>query len=184
MSKGDLAFYILIGLVFEPICFSVTTLCLFAEPPSHGRTIMARVTISALSQALDLYQRDVACYPTIDQGLQALRVNPGINRWGGPYLVRDIPPDPWGRAYLYRIVAEGKPEIASFGRDGKLGGRGDDQDISSLRLNEPIMPSEAEARWEIGRAVAAVAAPAGGLGYLVLPWWIRRLRRPSGRILP
>jgi hypothetical protein len=135
--------------------------------------------IATFSQALDLYERDVGSFPTPDEGLQALRENPGVARWAGPYLVSDLPPDPWGRAYVYRLTNEGKPEIISLGRDGKVGGRGDDQDISSLRPDETILPSAEEARWEIERVAAIFVAPVCGIGYLLLPWIFSRFRKAA-----
>lgn len=40
----------------------------------------------------------------------------------------DVPADPWGRRYLYRLE-EGKPVIECLGKDGLPGGEGLDADL-------------------------------------------------------
>jgi general secretion pathway protein G len=67
--------------------------------------------------------------------MQALRVKPqGITKWEGPYLPKDIPPDPWGNPYQYKSPGDHGPfDIISFGSDGKPGGEGEDLDIVSWK---------------------------------------------------
>ena len=79
------------------------------------RMARARAQISVFITALDVYRLDTGQFPTTAQGLQALRHNPGVQDWGGPYLPVDIPLDPWKREYQYRRDAEGKAEVLSFG---------------------------------------------------------------------
>lgn len=88
--------------------------------------------IQAFGKALDQYRLDVGRYPSTDQGLQALMKAPGgESRWQGPYLQKDVPPDPWGRAYRYQNPgANGKDyDLVSFGKDGAPGGSGEDADV-------------------------------------------------------
>jgi general secretion pathway protein G len=49
--------------------------------------------------------------------------------------VTSIPPDPWGNPYVYHVPGpDGEPyEIVSLGEDGREGGTGDAEDLSSLR---------------------------------------------------
>lgn len=91
----------------------------------------AKTQISAFESALGAYRLDVGSFPTTDQGLQALRVQPpGVENWDGPYLPKDIPLDPWGHPYVYRCPSEhGDFEIISYGADGREGGEGMNQDI-------------------------------------------------------
>lgn len=91
----------------------------------------AKAQIEAFSHALDAYRIDVGSYPETAVGLQALRVAPADQkRWNGPYLLKDIPNDPWGHPYQYRKPGtHGEYEILSLGRDGAPGGTGDDADI-------------------------------------------------------
>ena len=50
------------------------------------------------------------------------------------YLRKGVPLDPWGRAYVYRSPGEVNPEsydLLSYGRDGAVGGQGEDADVTS-----------------------------------------------------
>jgi len=94
---------------------------------------VARAQIDALEKALEQYRLDLGKYPTTEQGLAALNVSPsGEAKWAGPYLRKEAPPDPWGRAYVYRFPGEhGDFDLVSLGRDGRPGGEGEDQDIGN-----------------------------------------------------
>lgn len=62
-------------------------------------------------------------------------VTPDVN--GQTFLdTRSLPKDPWGRGYEYDPPGPGspKPRIRSLGRDGQLGGEGDDADIDNFSL--------------------------------------------------
>jgi len=93
----------------------------------------ASAQIDALDKALDQYRLDVGQYPTSEQGLTSLMRRPqGVTRWNGPYLKREVPPDPWGRPYVYRQPGQhGDFDLFSLGRDGQAGGIGDDADITN-----------------------------------------------------
>ena len=78
----------------------------------RSREVVARIEIDSLLTALDCYRMEVGAFPTEEQGLAALRVNPGVKGWNVPYLPRDIPRDPWGMPYEYRIVA-GRPHVTA-----------------------------------------------------------------------
>jgi len=92
---------------------------------------VARAQIEALEKALDQYRLDVRHYPNAEQGLEALVTKPSNEaNWGGPYLKKAVPNDPWGRAYVYRVPGQkGEFDLFSLGRDGKPGGTGEDADI-------------------------------------------------------
>lgn len=94
---------------------------------------VARAQIESFSQALDQYRLDVGQYPSSEQGLPALRAAPPQTvRWQGPYLKRDIPNDPWGRAYVYRRPGQhGDFDLLSLGADGQAGGDGENADVTS-----------------------------------------------------
>ena len=99
----------------------------------QARQTAARTQIAEFSTAFDLFRLDVGRYPTMEQGLGALRIAPaGVNNWDGPYLQRDIIADPWGTAYVYRIPGEhGDFDLISYGADGVEGGEDDNRDIVS-----------------------------------------------------
>jgi general secretion pathway protein G len=91
----------------------------------------AKNQIAEIEGALDLFRLDAGRYPTADEGLQALRIRPSaVQNWDGPYLRKDLVPDPWGKTYVYRQPGEhGDFDLISFGADGQEGGEGDAADI-------------------------------------------------------
>ncbi|MSQ47171.1 MAG: type II secretion system protein GspG [Deltaproteobacteria bacterium] len=88
------------------------------------RPKIARTQMSELGTALDMFKLDVGRYPNSQEGLQALRQNPGgLARWDGPYLKKDVPVDPWDHVYVYRSPGESGPyDLLSHGADGTSGG--------------------------------------------------------------
>ena len=76
--------------------------------------------IQALELSLRLFHDQTGRYPTDSEGLEALRSNPGIPKWDGPYFAIPIPSDRWGSPFRYSIV-DGKPRIVSAGPDKSFG---------------------------------------------------------------
>lgn len=98
----------------------------------------AKSQIDIFALALDSYRLDNDVFPTSAQGLDALRAAPTAGEpprnWRGPYLRKAIPHDPWGRPYVYVSPGKENPtsyDVYSLGRDGVIGGEGDDADITS-----------------------------------------------------
>lgn len=89
--------------------------------------------INALGKALDQYRIDTGHYPTSEQGLNALMQMPNNEpKWAGPYLIKKVPLDPWGKAYLYKSPGDNAEyDLYSLGKDGLVGGVQDAQDITS-----------------------------------------------------
>jgi general secretion pathway protein G len=101
---------------------------------SDARVRSAQLQIDSLAAALDLLYLDTGRYPSESEGLQALiKRSPSIDRWNGPYLQQsELPMDPWGRAYEYRVPGtKGPYDIVSLGSDGRQGGTDDASDIYS-----------------------------------------------------
>lgn len=105
----------------------------FLRQEEKAKIKAARAQIELLSTALDTLRLDVGRYPTTQEGLEALRRQPGgMERWDGPYLKREVPLDPWGKAYAYRSPGEHGPyDLLSYGADGTPGGEGDNRDVTS-----------------------------------------------------
>jgi general secretion pathway protein G len=97
---------------------------------------IARAQIDSLGKALDTYRLDIGAYPTTDQGLQALITKPdGVDRWAGPYLQKQVPPDPWSRPYRYKEPGDhGDFDLYSYGADGQPGGTGENVDINNWEV--------------------------------------------------
>ncbi|HXF16527.1 MAG TPA: type II secretion system major pseudopilin GspG [Burkholderiales bacterium] len=107
--------------------------------PDEARIIAAKQDIASLLQALKLYRLDNHRYPSSEQGLQALVVQPTgtpvpPNWKAGGYIER-LPKDPWGNAYQYlNPGVHGEIDVFSLGADGAPGGEGNDADIGSWSL--------------------------------------------------
>jgi general secretion pathway protein G len=99
-----------------------------------ARVAAARTDISNLMQALKLYRLDNQRYPSAEQGLQALVVQPTAGpaplNWK-PYIDK-LPNDPWGKPYQFMNPGlKGEVDILSLGADGQVGGVGKNADIGS-----------------------------------------------------
>jgi general secretion pathway protein G len=99
------------------------------EKKAKQRAAMGQIAL--FETTLDTFRLDVGRYPTTEEGLEALRVNPGTTeKWDGPYLQKAVPMDPWGNPYVYESPSEyGDYAIRSLGADGEFGGEDENMDI-------------------------------------------------------
>ena len=112
---------------------------------ADAKSSSAKSQVDMLALALNSYRLDNDAFPSREQGLEALRSMPSVGdpprNWRGPYLSKIVPLDPWGRPYVY--LAPGRENPSSFdlytlGRDGRVGGEGEDADITSW--GGPVRP--------------------------------------------
>lgn len=105
----------------------------FIRQEEKAKVKAAQAQIELLGTALDTFRLDVGRYPTTQEGLEALRRQPGgVQKWDGPYLKKEVPLDPWGKPYLYKSPGEHGPyDLLSYGADGTPGGEGDNRDVTS-----------------------------------------------------
>lgn len=91
----------------------------------------ARAQISAVRKAVDMYRLNMGHYPSQESGLSALSVAPANEpKWQGPYLEKELPVDPWGQPYMYRIPGEkNEYDVFSYGKDGRPGGVDENADL-------------------------------------------------------
>lgn len=91
---------------------------------------IADTQIKLIASGLDTFRLDVGRYPTTDEGLKALSVQPeGVKNWTGPYLAEDVPLDPWDNPYHYeRPGKNGAYALYSLGQDASVGGEGESVD--------------------------------------------------------
>lgn len=124
---------LLIALLIVGLLVGVVAQNLFGNVSKAERTA-AKQQIDAFSKALEAYRLDMGGFPSTEQGLSVLTKAPsGATRWKGPYLKKDAPMDPWGNPYQYKAPGEnGQPfDVKSLGRDGRPGGKDEDEDINS-----------------------------------------------------
>ena len=117
---------LLIVIVILGLLLSLVAPAMFSKVGSSQRkTAMAQMQM--LSTALDTFRLDVGDYPATLAELRS-GTRPG---WDGPYLPRDLPLDPWGNPYVYKVPGEGGQPYAlrSYAKDGSEGGEGDAADI-------------------------------------------------------
>jgi general secretion pathway protein G len=93
---------------------------------TKSKQAAAQAQIEMFGVALDSFRLDTGRYPTTDESLNVLQMNPGLDNWDGPYLKKEIPADPWGSPYSYMSPGEhGEYDIVSFGADKTVGGEGE-----------------------------------------------------------
>ncbi len=119
--------FTLIELMLVIIIIGV--LAAMVMPRLLGRGEQAKVAAAksdvsaALPIAIDLFEVDSGRLPTTEEGLGALRSNPGaLAGWKGPY-VKKSPVDPWGRPYEYRVPGtyDNDYDVYSLGPNGQEG---------------------------------------------------------------
>lgn len=128
---------ILVVIAVIAILASLVTPMVFRNV-GDAKASTARAQIEIFGLALDTYRLDNDYYPSTAQGLEALRTapsgEPAARNWRGPYLKKAVPPDPFGRPYVYRSPGEVNRDaydLLSLGRDGQPGGSGEDADLTS-----------------------------------------------------
>jgi len=101
---------------------------------SSAKVDTAKVQVERLAGVLDLYRLEMGQYPSQDDGIAVLYDPPAnADNWNGPYIRnRQSLTDPWGNLYGYRYPGEhGEFDLFSLGADGREGGDGENQDITS-----------------------------------------------------
>ena len=99
---------------------------------SKSEVTAARAQLDAIDKAVQAYRMDAGRFPSTSQGLRALvMIPPDEPKWRGPYMQSEVPPDPWGSPYQYRLPGtNGRDyDLYSLGRDRAQGGSGDDADL-------------------------------------------------------
>lgn len=132
-KRGFTLLEILIVVMIVGLLAALVGPRLFAQV-EKSRQRVAETQIAAFERALGAFRLEVGRLPSSEEGLAALRAAPAeAPRWNGPYLDKPVPPDPWGRPYVYRLPGgEGRDyDITSYGSDGAPGGVDDASDISN-----------------------------------------------------
>lgn len=131
-QKGITLIELLVVMVIVAMFATLVGSRLFRNVEKAHQAV-AKEQISQFESVLDLYRLDVGRYPSTEEGLQALRTRPnGVENWDGPYLKKDVPLDPWGRAYVYRYPGQhGDFDLLAYGADGQEGGEGEGTDIKN-----------------------------------------------------
>jgi general secretion pathway protein G len=81
---------------------------------------VAAKALKALRIAVERFHRDLERYPTTEEGLKVLVINPGTRRWKGHY-VSLVKPDPWLTNYHYELTTSNTVVLFSYGPDKTMG---------------------------------------------------------------
>ncbi|MEM9587058.1 MAG: type II secretion system major pseudopilin GspG [Planctomycetota bacterium] len=94
----------------------------------------AKAEIANIVKALESFYASQGRYPTTDEGIEVLAQR--SEAWPEPFLNK-LPKDPWKNPYEYISPGASEPyEVICLGADGREGGEGEDQDFSSVMLDE------------------------------------------------
>src|SRR4030095_16745072 len=114
-ERGVTLIEMLVVMVIIGLIAGLVTVNVIRQGEGAKRTA-ARAQISSFMNALGIYKLDTGVYPPSTQGLQALRFKAGeLPNWAGPYLPKEVPPDPWGRPYEYKYPGDhgDEPDVIS-----------------------------------------------------------------------
>jgi general secretion pathway protein G len=125
-KKGFTLIELLIVIVILGLLMSLVAPAMFSKVES-SKVKTAMVQMEMMATSLDTYRLDIGSYPT---SLNELRSSTQP-KWDGPYLPKNVPLDPWNNPYIYSVPGEnGKPyTLKSYGKDGQIGGEGDNAEI-------------------------------------------------------
>ncbi len=112
-------------------------LAAFVIPNITGKSGEAKqklvcIQMKSLNESLKMFKIDNGEYPSTEEGLSALILNPNPDTYtsyaASAYIEgKNLPKDPWNKPYLYLNV-EGGVELISLGSDGKEGGSEEESD--------------------------------------------------------
>lgn len=106
------------------------------ERTGDARVTKAKNDVRSIGNALQLYKLDNFNYPSTQQGLQALVIQPQgeppARNWQKGGYIEKLPNDPWGNPYQYLYPGtRGEYDLYSLGADGRPGGEADAADIGN-----------------------------------------------------
>ncbi|MDN7124460.1 type II secretion system major pseudopilin GspG [Pseudidiomarina terrestris] len=125
-QRGFTLIELLIVIVILGLLASLVAPQMFGKVDS-SKIKTAETQMKMLETSLSTYRLDMGRYPeSLDDLLKGDEPN-----WQGPYFPKDVPPDPWGNDYVYRMPGDdGAPfTLLSYGADGREGGEENNADI-------------------------------------------------------
>ena len=124
---------VILALLSGVVTVSVQTYLL------RSKQSIAKIEISKMMQALDVFYATMNRYPTNAEGLAILATK---SDEFPDALLKSLSNDPWGNPYEYRSPGVFDDfEILCFGNDRREGGTGKDKDITSMELSRARKPT-------------------------------------------
>ncbi|MFZ2890922.1 type II secretion system major pseudopilin GspG [Sulfuricurvum sp.] len=131
MKKGFTLIEIMVVIIILGL------LAAFVIPNITGKSEEAKqklvcIQMKSLNESLKMFKVDNGAYPSSEEGLKALMMNPDPSMYtayspSGYIEGKNLPHDPWNKPYLYLNLDE-EVELISLGSDGKEGGKNEDKD--------------------------------------------------------
>jgi general secretion pathway protein G len=112
----------------------------FVGQVDRGRVITTKASLRELHTAIKQFYMDSGRWPTEDEGLGVLVLQPAdVQNYppGGYIETTEVPKDAWNHDFIFELYPEtGKPfVIKSLGADGQEGGEGYNADLLSTDAN-------------------------------------------------
>ena len=119
---------VIIGLLSGVVTMSVRSYLI------RSKQNVAKMEISKMCGALEMYYSTYDRFPTTQQGVEVLSQSSDEFTDG---LLSFVPVDPWGNEYEYVSPGKTKPyDIICYGADHREGGDGANKDINSNQIGE------------------------------------------------
>ena len=121
-------------LVMAVLLFALMLFDVGCKKYINSKQTNTTTMIALIETGLQEFLLDNERFPTQEEGLEVLLVGPNEleETWDGPYIDERRLIDAWGYSFIYRIPAEWSDDeydLISYGRDGTLGGEGNDRDL-------------------------------------------------------
>lgn len=117
-----LKFLFVIGLIGVIVTIAASFLSRSLHEDNSPQGQAAAQQVQQIAQALDKYHDANGVYPTTAQGLVALIVKPAQppvpENWQVGGYINQLPRDPWGNSYQYRMLNDDKVQVYSYGAKG------------------------------------------------------------------
>jgi len=108
---------------------ALTVLWLSGESDRHMKWEIASAQTETLAAKIAQFKDDTGRLPASLEELVQANSNP---RWLGPYAKQSSLKDPWGVPFHYRAIpSTGRFVLFTLGKDGQVGGTGDNADIQA-----------------------------------------------------
>jgi general secretion pathway protein G len=129
-----MAVVLIIGMLSGIVGFAVF------QQVDKARVVTAKTQITRLESSLELYAMDNGRFPTSEQGLEALIIEPTsapepVSYQPGGYLKGGkLPLDPWGNEFQYESPGSNNQDsfdLWCLGKDGAPGGEGLNSDLGN-----------------------------------------------------
>jgi len=133
MRKGFSLIEIMIVIIILGLLASLVLPNLMGQAGKAKKDIVC-MQMKTLASSLKTFKFTLGTYPTTEQGIEALAVNPDADAYvsypdGGFLDEGQIPKDSWKHPFIY-LNENGSFELISLGADGKEGGEGESADIT------------------------------------------------------